>query len=155
MDFQLNLASETVVQAHPIEPLVVAPSSSLRDVLELMQARNRGSVMVCSDSKTVIGIFTERDVVKLLARGTDLSTPIEDVMIREPVTVAEDDTVAHAIVAMAKGGYRRLPVVDRAGHPIGELSVSRVLEYMVEHFPKLVYTLPPQPLRTSREREGA
>ena len=56
---------------------------------------------------------------------------------------------------MAKGGYRRLPVVDEAGHPIGVLGVSRLLEYLVEHFPKVVYTLPPQPHRASQEREGA
>ena len=76
-------------------------------------------------------------------------------MVPDPVTVKQTDTVGQAISAMAKGGYRRLPVVDNAGHPIGVLGVSRVLEYMVEHFPRLVYTLPPQPHQTSPEREGA
>ncbi len=76
-------------------------------------------------------------------------------MVRDPVVVKKTDTIGQAISAMAKGGYRRLPVVNDAGHPIGVLGVSRVLEYMVEHFPKVIYTLPPQPHQASQEREGA
>ncbi len=87
MDFQLNLAIETVAQARPEEPLIVAPTTSLRDVLQLMQARNRGSVMVCSSSGSLEGILTERDVVRLLADAVDLSIPIERVMVRNPVTL--------------------------------------------------------------------
>lgn len=155
MEFQLNLASETVAQTRPQKPFVVAPSLCLRDVLELMQAHKRGSVVICSDDGLVEGIFTERDVVRLLAADVALDTPISEVMVHNPVTVKEDDTVGQAISTMAKGGYRRLPVVDAAGHPIGVLGVSRLLAYMVEHFPKVVYTLPPRPHRASQEREGA
>ena len=94
-------------------------------------------------------------MVKLLAAGADLDAPIEQVMVRDPVTVKQSDTVGQAISAMAKGGYRRLPVVDDAGHPIGVLGVSRVLEYMVEHFPKVVYTLPPQPHQSLAGARGS
>ncbi len=155
MDFQLNLASETVAHLSPRTPLTVSPSLSLRDVLELMQSRHRGSVMVCTSDNLLVGIFTERDIIKYLAAGTDLSTPIEALMSPSPDTVKQTDTVAHAIHLMAAGGYRRLPVVDGQGHPIGVLGTSRLLEYMVEQFPKVVYTLPPQPNQTSPEREGA
>ena len=155
MEFQLNLASETVAQTRPQKPLIVAPSLCFRDVLELMQARKRGSVVICSEDGELAGIFTERDVVRLLAADAALDTPINEVMVPDPVSVKENDTVGQAIATMAKGGYRRLPVVDAAGHPIGVLGVSRLLEYLVGHFPKVVYTLPPQPHRASQEREGA
>ena len=155
MDFQLNLATETVSQAAPEEPLIVAPTVTVREVLELMQARNRGSVMICASGGLLVGIFTERDAVRLLTDQTDLSLRIDRVMVRNPVTLTRDDTVATAISRMASGGYRRMPVVDGAGHPVGVLGVSRILEYLVDHFPKVVYTLPPQPHQSSQEREGA
>ncbi len=155
MDFQLNLASETVAQALPKEPLVVAPDLSLRGVLELMQARNRGSVMICSADDVLQGIFTERDVVKLLAADADLDRPIEQVMVCKPETVHPNDTVGQTIVTMAQRGYRRMPVLDDAGRLTGVLGVSRILEYLVDHFPKVVYTLPPKPHQSSQEREGA
>lgn len=154
MDFQLNLASETVAGAHPQKPLIVAPTSSVCAVLEMMREGNYGSAMICSEDQILLGIFTERDLVKLLAAGSDLDVPIERVMVRDPVSVKQTDTVGFAIAAMAKGGYRRLPVIDENGHPIGVLGVSHVLEFMVDHFPK-VYTLPPQPNQSLPEREGA
>ena len=49
-------------------------------------------------------------------------------MVRNPVTLARRDTIGAAISQMAHGGYRRMPVVDEAGHPVGVLGVSRILE---------------------------
>ncbi len=155
MDFQLNLAIETVAQARPEEPLVVAPTTSLREVLQQLQSYCRGSVLVCSADGSLQGILTERDIVRLLADAVDLSVTMQDVMICHPETLTSADTVATAISRMSQGGYRRLPVVDQAGHPIGVLGVSRILEYLVEHFPQVVYTLPPKPHHAVQEREGA
>jgi CBS domain-containing protein len=102
-----------------------------------------------------VGIFTERDAVRLLAGSADLEVPIEQVMVREVVTLAQRDTVAKAIAMMWEGGYRRLPILDEAGRPVGMLGVAGILHFMVEHFPDVVYTLPPQPHAASQERDGA
>jgi hypothetical protein len=56
---------------------------------------------------------------------------------------------------MSKGGYRRLPIVDEAGKPTGILRVKGILRYLVEHFPAVVYNLPPEPHQTTQQREGA
>jgi hypothetical protein len=55
---------------------------------------------------------------------------------------------------MQKGGYRHLPVVidDK---PVGILSVKRIVHYLVEHFPTMVYNLPPHSPPTPPRREGA
>ena len=45
---------------------------------------------------------------------------------------------------MSGGGFRRLPIVDEAGSVHGVLKVSGLLHYLVEHFPKIVHTLPPE-----------
>jgi hypothetical protein len=55
---------------------------------------------------------------------------------------------------MSGGGFRRLPILDPDGRPTGILRVSDVVHYLVEHFPKTVYNLPPVPKPVMHEREG-
>ena len=56
---------------------------------------------------------------------------------------------------MSVGGFRRLPIVDNQGNVEGLLKVSGLLHYLVEHFPNVVHTLPPEPHYKSADREGA
>ena len=66
-------------------------------------------------------------------------------MTPHPITVGPKDPVRTAIRRMQKGGYRHLPVVDENGRPVGILSARRVVHYLVEHFPALVFNQPPDP----------
>jgi CBS domain-containing protein len=154
VDFQLNLNTESVELTNPVMPVVVAPFELVREVLRTMRDQKTGSVLVCRD-RQLIGIFTERDALRILATGADLDVPVENVMVRNPVTITKGDTVAAAIRKMSFGGFRRLPIVDGAGHPVGLVKASSVVHYLVEHFPQMVYTLPPRPHAATHEREGA
>lgn len=120
----------------------------------MLKDQDRGCVFICRDEK-IVGIFTERDALKIMASGADLNVPIEQVMVANPVTLLASDSVGKAIAKMSFGGYRRLPIVDDLGRPLGQLKVSGILRYLVEHFPKIVYTLPPAPHHAANEREGA
>ncbi len=153
MGVELNLNSETVEHLLDGPPLCVEPSVSVRDVLALLKQHNHGSVLVCRQAK-LIGIFTERDALRYMAIRGDLAAPVQDLMTSTPITVRADDTVAEAIRRMVEGGYRRLPVVDAAGVPVGVVKVSAIVHYLVEHFPKSIYNLPPQAGVAVLEREG-
>ena len=154
MDFQLNLNSETVDRIDPAEPLCLDPEVSLRDALLVMKERRTGAVLITRYGK-LIGIFTERDALRLMAAGTDWNQPIENVMVRNPGTIANDFTVGQAIEKMSKGAYRRLPIIDAEGRPTGICKVSAIIHYLAEHFPQVIYTLPPAPHSNQQEREGA
>jgi CBS domain-containing protein len=152
--FQLQLHKETVERTCSTKPLCVEPGKSVRDVLLAMKEHRRGSVSIC-DQGVLVGIFTERDALRLMAERASLDVPIEQVMTRNPATVSAQETIGAAIVKMSKGGYRRLPVIDGAGHAIGLLKVSEILHYLVQHFPKFVYNLPPNSKQITATREGA
>lgn len=154
MSFQLNLNTETVAECHPAKPLCVEPTESVGEALRQMKEGNRGAVLVCRDS-VVVGIFTERDALKLMLDGTGFEEPIVRFMKRDPVVVRANDKVGKAIALMAKGGYRRLPIVDERGRATGMIKVGSILHYLVEHFPSVIYTLPPEPHQTTQQREGA
>lgn len=154
MDVVLNLSEDPVGRGHPVGALSVEPTTSVRDVMTIMRDHKVGSVLVCHDG-LLQGIFTERDVLRLMAADSDLNTPVADEMSVDPVTVTQDDSMSEAISQMAAGGYRRLPVIDDAGVAVGILKVSGIVRYLVEHFPDLIYTLPPQPGQRAKEPEGA
>jgi CBS domain-containing protein len=152
--FQLNLRTETVGHIDTVVPMCVEPHRTIREVLELLRAERRGSTCICREGK-LVGIFTERDALQLMADGADLDVPIERVMTQNPATISASDTVETAIATMSLGGYRRLPVLDEKGRPVGLLKVSAILHYLVQHFPNFVYTLPPHPDAAVQHREGA
>jgi len=110
--------------------------------------------MICRDEK-LQGICTERDLIKVLAAEGNLNASISTIMVRDPVTLQPRDSLETAINLMSGRGVRQIPVVDAGGRILGVLSARSILHYLVEHFPKVVYTLPPTPHHKPQEREGA
>jgi CBS domain-containing protein len=76
-------------------------------------------------------------------------------MTPAPMTVGPKDPVRTAIRRMQQGGYRHLPVVDEEGRPVGILSAGRVVHYLVEHFPALIFNQSPNPNQFPDAPEGA
>lgn len=151
---QLNLTSETVENIYKTDHLVVGPDATVHEVFQQMKSTNNGAALIC-DAGLLVGIFTERDALKLLASEANLDGPIAEAMTKTPVTLALSDTVGKAIAKMSFGGYRRLPIVDQAGHAQGFVKARHVLHYLVAHFPSVVYNLPPSPHHSTQTREGA
>jgi CBS domain-containing protein len=154
VDFQLSLHSEGVGSAYPDQPLAAKADDSVGTVMQLLRAMRAGAALIC-DGPKLVGILTERDALKLMASGADLSKPVRDVMSRNPATLAANATVGESIRVMSEGGYRHLPVVDGEGRPTSVVAVHGIVHYMVDHFPETVYNLPPNPKAAQREREGA
>lgn len=156
MDFKLSLQSETIRSVYPEAPVAVEDATPIGDVIRLMQAEKVGAVLVC-DHDRLVGVFTERDVLRLLAEQADVSPPVSSVMSGDPITVTDDATVGEAISRMSEGGYRHLPIVSsiNPGEATGMVDVRGVMRYLVEHFPNTIYNLPPNSERSTPEREGA
>ncbi|MCE9555648.1 MAG: CBS domain-containing protein [Planctomycetes bacterium] len=154
MAAELNLDTEVAKAAAKELPLIVEPTVATSEVLRLLQMQRAGSVLICR-GETLLGIFTERDALKLMAARADLTRPIEAVMTSKPATVPPTASIGEAIGVMARGGYRRLPIVDDSNRLLGVIKVSNIVSYFVEHFPQAVFNLPPQPNVVMPEREGA
>lgn len=154
VDFQLSLDSEGVGSAYPDQPLAAKADDSVGSVLQLLRAQRMGAALIC-DGPQLVGILTERDALKLMASGADMTQSVREVMSPNPITLPANATVGDAIRVMAQGGYRHLPVVDDRGAPKGVVAVHGIVHYLVDHFPETVYNLPPDPKAAQREREGA
>lgn len=105
----------------------VNPGASLRRTAELMQETGVGSVAVEVDG-ALEGILTERDILKAVARYSDLDRdPVSDWMTSLPDTFGPDMTVDDAADWMLATGYRHLPMVDEGGTVLGMVSIKDVL----------------------------
>ncbi len=102
--------------------LKASPEESARDAAIGMAAHHCGAVLVCRD-ETLIGIFTERDLVaRVVAVGRDLDTPLIEVMTANPDTIKAEAPIIDAIRQMSECGYRHLPVVEN-DRVLGILSI--------------------------------
>jgi len=91
--------------------VVDSPSDSLRAAATLMWKQQTGSLLVM-DGDEMLGILTERDVMKAAARGLELDrTPVSSVMTTTVLTVTPDTTLPEAARHMATRWIRHLPVV--------------------------------------------
>lgn len=155
MELSRNLKADRVSHLDPPPPRRVDADDTVARAVEEMRAGNVGCLLVTERGR-LLGVFTERDLLtRVLAPGRPLSAPIRLFVTAPPVTVSPRDPVRTAIKRMQKGGYRHLPVVDEGGRPVGVLSARRVVHYLVEHFPALVFNLPPDPDRYPETAEGA
>jgi CBS domain-containing protein len=155
MELSRNIRVDSVSRLDPTPPLTIDASATVAGAVIAMRENKVGCLLV-TDSGRVAGIFTERDLLtRVLSRGRSLEVSLRSCMTPDPVTVSPKDPVRTAIRRMQKGGYRHLPVVDDAGRPIGMLSARRVLHYLVEHFPALVFNHPPEANQYPDQAEGA
>ncbi len=108
--------------------LTVKPEETARDAARRMIAHNVAAVLVVDDGDTLLGIFTERDLLRrVVAEGRDPDrTPVAVAMTKTPHIVAPSATVLEAMRIMQERHVRHLPVaVD--GRAVGVVSIRDFL----------------------------
>lgn len=155
MDLQRLLRTETVRHVGCRAPVRVDPDVTVREAAAVMNREQVGSVLVCQGDE-LVGLLTERDVLKCAARGSaGLDEKVAACMASDPLCASMDESVASVICKMHLKGHRRLPVTDESGAPVGMTSMKRIVKYLAEQFPTAVLTLPPDPDSFTEQREGA
>ena len=110
--------------------LSVEPSLTLTEVAKRMVDKDVGAVLVM-EGERLVGILTERDVLRAVARGIDDSTTVADYMTRNPETLEPDESTEHAAVLMIHGGFRHLPVTE-GDEVVGMLSIRDLMRVVLE-----------------------
>lgn len=102
-------------------PLLMPASESVRKACEVMREKHVGSVLVVDEHEKLLGIFTGRDAVRVLAQGKSGAVTLEHAMTANPVTINPEQKAIDALRAMSDGGFRHVPVVQR-GRIVGVVS---------------------------------
>ncbi len=107
--------------------VTAAKETSIQECIELLFKRHVGSIIIANNSKQCLGIFTERDAIRLVAQKVPLDTEIGKVMTKNIFTIREDATFEEAKSIINTHGIRHLPVIDSNGKLVGLISVRHIL----------------------------
>ena len=111
--------------------LTVEPGDRLGEVAQRMVDRDVGAVIVL-EGERLVGILTERDVLRAVAVGIQDDTIVSDWMTRDPETMGPDDTTQHAAVLMIHGGFRHMPLVE-SDQVVGMLSIRDLMRVVLDN----------------------
>ena len=179
MNLQTELKSERVSYLDVSDFSKVAVGTSVRDTLAQMRA-DRQVVCLVTDDKRVgppsetksdsatmpknredapcdqlVGIFTERDVMRKVIDVPDmLDRPVEEVMTPDPITVGPDASAANALRLMDENHFRNLPIVDKSGRLLGNMTYQAIIQYLADRYPVEVLNRPIDPERFPHRAEG-
>jgi CBS domain-containing protein len=110
----------TVAERMTRRVATIGRDATLRQAAEEMCRHRVGSLLVFEGSR-LVGIVTERDVLKAVGGG-DVDATVQDLMTADPETIDADEPVDRAAVLMLHGGFRHLPVM-RGAEVVGILSM--------------------------------
>ena len=117
----------TLADVMRAEVIEVAPEDTLGEVAERMSAVNVGAVVV-KDYGRLIGILTERDMLKAMAARVPTSDArVREWMTEDPLTATAEMDVEDAAQVMLEHNFRHLPIVDDNGAVTGLVSLRRVV----------------------------
>lgn len=155
MSLEKDLQHEQVVHLDVSGFTQVNSGMSVKDTVERMRRENKNCAIVMQNGD-LVGIFTERDLLNRVVGSSEAwEGPIDNVMTESPVTVKTTEPAFSALEIMDQNHCRNVPVVDKDGSVVGNLTHYAIIKYLADRFPSIVYNLPPDPERVTDNRDGA
>jgi CBS domain-containing protein len=110
----------------------VAESASLKEAAELLDSRKVGAMVILNEGGALIGVISERDIVRAVARGgpAALKSLVSEAMTRQVVTAKPRETIEAAMDRMTDRRIRHLPVVD-GGRLMGVVSIGDLVKWRI------------------------
>ena len=108
----------------------ISASASIHDLVNSLNSRHVGALVVSSDGKKIDGIVSERDVVRAMPGKLDqlIGMHVRDIMTVEVHTCTPDSTIAELMKMMTELRIRHVPVVDTAGSLVSIVSIGDVVK---------------------------
>jgi CBS domain-containing protein len=127
---------EQILREKGSEVYSVAESATLKEAAELLDTRRVGAMVILGESGgesgAIIGVFSERDLVRAIARmgAAALKSTVADSMSRHVVTAGPSDTIEETMGRMTDRRIRHLPVVD-GGRLTGVVSIGDLVKWRI------------------------
>lgn len=124
---------KAILSAKGGDVISIDPTATLDTAVKTLSEHKIGALLVLGTDRRVIGILSERDIVRALAaRGAGvLSEPLAQVMTRKVVTCSESDSVGVLMERMTTGKFRHLPVIEDE-QVIGVVSIGDVVKHRLQ-----------------------
>lgn len=105
--------------------ITIASGKTVLDAARLLVSNNVGLLVItqAQDSTRLVGVISERDIIRVIASGRSINTPVDEACTKQPITVQAISDVAEAAKAMNKNRIRHVVVVDERNKPVGVVSM--------------------------------
>ena len=124
----------TVAEVMNTKVLTVDPTASIGEAAEKMIEAGVGAVVVMEDMARIVGIVTERDLMRAVAqRARAAEARVRQWMTDSVVTIEPDTEIKDAAKMMFEKNFRHLPVVNKDGRLLGIASLRRLSQHEFEH----------------------
>ncbi len=122
----------SILESRPVEVISVTTTTPVSDAIRLLAERRIGAMPVL-DGATVVGIFSERDVLYGLARNGSglLDRTVGEEMTAPPITVESSLGLLPALSLMTRRRIRHLPVVD-GDRMVGFVSIGDIVKKRID-----------------------
>jgi len=123
----------TILSGKGSDVVTIEPTATLAEASQLLALHRIGAVVVTGAGERIVGIVSERDIVRALAKNgaAALGLPLTDVMTRKVVTCSRADTIAELMERMTGGKFRHLPVVED-DRLVGIISIGDVVKMRLQ-----------------------
>ncbi len=124
---------KAVLANKPAGFFAVTPDTPISGVIAMLAEKRIGAVLVVEAPDTLVGILSERDIVRSLAshEGNTLQRKASELMTASPITASPSATVADAMQIMSNGHFRHLPILE-AGKLVGVVSIGDVVKARID-----------------------
>jgi CBS domain-containing protein len=115
----------------------IEPTATVEAAVKTLTENRIGALLVLGPDRRVIGIVSERDIVRTLAaRGAGaLKEPLAQVMTRKVVTCSPSETVGTIMERMTTGKFRHVPVIEQ-DRVVGVISIGDVVKHRLHEIEK-------------------
>ncbi len=155
MGLHEHILTDPVIEMELRELIPCRPDQTVATAVDTMKLSRLGCVVVIDDAGKPIGKFTERHLMKIIDQPKTLDDPLEKHMTPCQSIVNQNEPVQKLIDIMRDRDSRFVCVVDDAGKAVALTGAKGVLEYVTEHFPRVVKVQMMQGKLFFDQREGA
>lgn len=123
----------TILAAKGTHVVTIRPGATAFGLASVLAENHIGAAVVSEDDVHILGIASERDVVRAIADHVDLSeTPVVDVMSEGVCVLLPTDTLEHAMGVMTRQRVRHLPIVDETLQLQGIVSIGDLVKHRLD-----------------------
>ncbi len=101
---------------------------SIQEAIKMLNDRHVGSIVILDEEEKCVGIFTERDAIRVVAQKFSLEEPLSKVMSKHVVTLSFEESFDSAKRLILSHKIRHIPVTDQTGKLVGLFSLRAFID---------------------------
>ena len=123
--------------------ITIAPTATVFEAIQLMDAKNIGSLLVMNANGKIAGIFAERDCFRkvILAGKSPSDVQVRSVMTKKVIYVSPEDTVDACMAQMTQQRIRHMPVLDSHEKVLGIISIGDLVKFVASEQDAMIRNL--------------